>query len=610
MLKLERDPTIKGEQKLFFGLFFITFLVAPFYFQPNPGGEGLNLPFNSTVWIATSLFTMSGFLLAFRKGELKLPKHFLLLAAMPIGFVISGFISGATQPTEWLFRLGYVFGGYLFFVALFQFSLTRRHIEGALYLFVAAGLIHTLIGYLQASGLAKLFPGLIPFSASNQAGGIFQQVNVNASFLATVAAITLYLATTPGFKKQKPAIRLCVYTTYLSALTLCLATGSRTGLIAIIIVIPLIVIGKKNIFKAVKPQFLIIALLTAASIPASVTINSGLQKSLTKLDRLQEGTNQNARMAVYEISINTFLEAPLTGHGLGSFQTAWAEQRVLFNEDKDNQLAPARFTHPHNEIMLWLVEGGVIAVSGMLIMLTGALKLIFNQSWRRGLCYSALCLPIIFHTQLELPFYLSVTHWVTLFFMLFVTSYRQTVSISINISVAASNTLTVTTPVLTIAVSGFFIHTLFSAGGTTNYIHHPQSPPAYLTAGINNLYFNQLSEYMLMRRTLLASVYSDDPKGINQYLLWAEQYLEHTPDIQTYVDCAIAHLALSQHQQAHTSLKRGLNIYPGHESLERAMKEFENGELERKIKQSVASAANRSQQPQSQSRSPEHHPEP
>ena len=100
--KLERDPSLQRPQILFFSLFSLLTLVAPLYYQQNLGGEGLYLPYNATTWIAALLLTAAGLLLALHRLQLVIPRYGLALFALPAGLLISGFVTGVGNPSEWL----------------------------------------------------------------------------------------------------------------------------------------------------------------------------------------------------------------------------------------------------------------------------------------------------------------------------------------------------------------------------------------------------------------------------------------------------------------------------------------------------------------------------
>lgn len=199
-LQLEQDSSLKKPQRLFFILFGILFLIAPFYYQPNLGGEGLFIPHNSSLWIAANWIIASASFLIYKNQLIVLPKHWLGLALLPIGALVTGFVADNNNPTEWIVRITVIIGGYLFFLSLFQFQLKSKHIERSLYIILAMGLIAGAYGIIQSQTGALNLGHIIPVSPEHKAVGIFQQVNLQASLMATLLILSFYLASRPALQ--------------------------------------------------------------------------------------------------------------------------------------------------------------------------------------------------------------------------------------------------------------------------------------------------------------------------------------------------------------------------------------------------------------------------
>ena len=76
--------------------------------------------------------------------------------------------------------------------------------------------------------------------------------------------------------------------------------------------------------------------------------------------------------------------------------------------------------HPHNEILFWTVEGGIIPLLGILFIVGSFLNIVWKAKKNRAWSYLVLLLPITIHLQLELPFYISAIHWFTFIFLTFI----------------------------------------------------------------------------------------------------------------------------------------------------------------------------------------------
>ena len=103
--------------------------IAPLYLQPNLGGRGLELTFNLAIWpVAVLIICCALFLVTIRR-EAELPKYATLFVAVPVVIILSSFITGMSQPSEFFFREVYVLCGLFFLFALFQFKLSQRQLE-------------------------------------------------------------------------------------------------------------------------------------------------------------------------------------------------------------------------------------------------------------------------------------------------------------------------------------------------------------------------------------------------------------------------------------------------------------------------------------------------
>lgn len=135
----------------------------------------------------------------------------------------------------------------------------------------------------------------------------------------------------------------------------------------------------------------------------------------------REGSNYS-RLTMLQDTLSMILAKPLLGWGYGGFEYSFAHFRL--------QTMPWREVlevagHPHNEILLWWVEGGLPALTGIAIVLVAG-ALLLKRAWQRDRKQPAgarvglflVLLPMLVHTQLEYPFYLSAPHWLAFLLLL------------------------------------------------------------------------------------------------------------------------------------------------------------------------------------------------
>lgn len=132
--------------------------------------------------------------------------------------------------------------------------------------------------------------------------------------------------------------------------------------------------------------------------------------------------SNSARLTMLHDVGAMILAKPLLGWGYGGFEYSFAHFRL--------QEMPWREVlevagHPHNEILLWWVEGGLPALAGIVIVLVAG-ALLLKRAWQRDreqpggarVGLFLVLLPMLVHTQLEYPFYLSAPHWLAFLLLL------------------------------------------------------------------------------------------------------------------------------------------------------------------------------------------------
>ncbi len=77
----------------------------------------------------------------------------------------------------------------------------------------------------------------------------------------------------------------------------------------------------------------------------------------------------------------------------------------------------SRIAHPHNELALWLVEGGVVGLAGTACFISAGFRLwLAGNVWRRA---SLLCaVPVLIHMLTEYPVWQSTPHWLLLILLM------------------------------------------------------------------------------------------------------------------------------------------------------------------------------------------------
>ncbi|MDG1923915.1 MAG: pilin glycosylation ligase domain-containing protein [Pseudomonadales bacterium] len=140
-------------------------------------------------------------------------------------------------------RVTALIAGLLLYTAILQFRVTSAIWQQLLPLILAAVVLQSVIGLVQ---YCVLEPGNLMgyHTAQNRPNGIFQQVNVMASFVATGLAISLFLGLMPQDKpvsRSVLALRLVMaFSGPLLLVVIQSRTGQLAGLAVLLLSLPLI----------------------------------------------------------------------------------------------------------------------------------------------------------------------------------------------------------------------------------------------------------------------------------------------------------------------------------------------------------------------------------
>jgi O-antigen polymerase len=554
-------------------LLVLLLLIAPFYFHANIGGTGFRIPNNITVWFIASFIGFYS-LYAFAKHRyFYLPRYFLLILAFPILVFFSGLSAGVEIANVWIFRLLFIWGGLLFFFALFQHHLKQGRIDRILFFIVLSGLIHALIGLLQILFTTNL-PAWLPINAKGIPTGFFQQINNQASFQVTSLILALWLSTRPFITHGKPWRSWLIFIAIALGAFIVGFSGSRVGALGFVLALPLLLMSRWHKIKVDKKRWFLIGItiivaVISASILETKRSETGVISVIDKTTALNSGFSGSSRLGIYTIAYDAFKEQPVFGHGIGSFIRVWQLGKPQFYSDHPNAFLPnLRVAHPHNEIIFWLMEGGLVAGTGLLLVFIAIVLSLKKLPPSRRYAYAAFLLPIVLHTQVELPFYISASHWFVFLLLLFVVMHPYHHRRAVILSDAARKLIKVMTVLAGLATAGFFIHTMASTMDFKRFILNqaPRNNPFPIAS--HNPYFKQLAT-----ETMITTLFYDSMKfgltdNVRGFAQWSEQELKSNPHILYYKLTVEALSYLQKNKQACEINREGLRIYPDDPTLQ------------------------------------------
>lgn len=552
-----------ANQKTAMMLIALIFLVAPFYYHDNIGGTGLNLPGNITVWFAASLFIWFALKQMLDRRTLILPQRVLMILAFPILATLSGFISGVSEPLDWVFRLVFIWGGVFFLIALFQFNFSRAQKDKLLYLIVMAGLLHAVVACLQIfqpEGMSIF----LPKAPSNVATGVFQQINIHATFQATVLAVSWYLCMRP-LAKRSLFIKSSILLTVGLATFIIISSGSRVGVISMFIGLALLIAFCWTAITANKKNIILLAIIMVLAATASV-FTDGFGRLVDKSAVVHTEYKASQRIGIYKIAGELIVQKPIVGHGLGSFESVWQYQKAAFQQRYFNyELLNAYVTHPHNELLFWQVEAGALASIGILLSFLAILCIAWKTKARYAIAF---LFPFALHNQVELPFHISASAWfVTLLLIYTALSHNKKHVAQSFLSQPMTKSLSLVNHCGLVLVIIFFGHTALS-----NYQLEQITKPdghANLDIPLVNPYFTKIAEDFRMQQIFKQSSIDRNERAMKFFHDWQKQEIKNRPTDYNFKMLIAAYQNLQQPEQACQTAKLALNMYQNNLEFER-----------------------------------------
>ena len=560
------DKISESKDILFIVAMTLLFLIAPFYSQYNGGGAGLSLPFNISVWLAASWIMAIGILLFINTKNFSYPQAWLYLIIFPVIVILSSISANISQPIAWFFRQLYILGGLVFLFSLFQFRPKQRSLDLLLLILVIATGLHALLGAIQISA-PELIAAWFPTNRGFVPSGVFQQINVQAIFLVTGLVISLFLMSRPSFRMSARITKLIVVISFSLAFYVIIASGSRAALLSLLVSLPLVLVSR---FKQLRYQKVLLTVLLITSCVGFMAGLAGLDKTLDKTARLTEQSYADARVAMYAVGMELVAKEPLHGYGIGGFLRAWNTQVSDFVSRYPDTGMPDNVSHPHNETLFWMIEGGLSALIGLLSFIVGVSVALYRCGFQRGGAYAAILFPISFHTQVELPFYISSLHWFLWLFLIYLVLRHQTKICSVSTSFAMTRVIQVVATLFAVGMTWFMINTSRAQEDLHRYLYNvnPQTP--YLQVAMNNLYFKPEAERSAMHTMLFDSIDKNDRRRVEEFEVWAQNYVLRDPRLEMYSDLIAASRFLRPEGNGCDAIAAGIAMYAPNEALQKA----------------------------------------
>ncbi|MFM2591053.1 PglL family O-oligosaccharyltransferase [Vibrio sp. TBV020] len=541
----------------------IVYLLAMHFFMPNPGGSGLALSFNPVTWLILSFSIAIGLYQLGTQGKLSYNKLSIGLFICCVMLTLP-ILYHQANPTLSAGKLIGLWTGYLLFVVLQQFRFSNKQKQRLLWFITIAVFIEALFGWIQ---FFVLEPGNIfgYNTVKNRPYGIFQQPNVMASFLATGLALSGYLLTRHPTKYQRKVSEVALlYLMPIATIPLLIFLASRTGWLAGLLSVGLLL---PYIYRfATKKRFFgwSLAIIVGALIGLSANIVSS-DPSLAA----QRTNLESPRQYTFPQTLDMLIEKPFTGYGYGRFEPEYiiytARQHQL-NEDYKPGLAS--MDHPHNELLYWGVEGGLIPLVAIFLAATLVLVRIAQTARGTRLALFALFVPIVLHSQLEYPFYHSAIHWITFVILLYwvdqrTVSYRQA-----SLSFISQTLLRVFSLVIPIVVSFYMISALHTNYVLTQFERSQPKNPELLEQVSNPIVWKDRYDWDIFSTYLNIGLYKQDAQFIQPYVDWSLEIIKDKPRPAFYNNLILAYQGLGDTAKAEQIRSEAQFLFPNRDFSE------------------------------------------
>lgn len=537
----------------------IVFLLAMHVFMPNPGGSGLALAFNPTTWLAISFSIAIGLYQLGSYGSLRYNKLTVgllvccLMLTLPILYV------GASIELA-IGRLTGLWAGYILFVVLQQIRFSNKQKQRLLWFITIAVFIEAIFGWTQ---YLLLEPGnLFGYNTEvNRPYGIFQQPNVMASFLATGLALSGYLLTRHPTKYQRKISEVALlYLTPVATVPLLVIIASRTGWLAAALAIALLI---PYVYRfATQKRFIgwMIAIVLGLGLGFALPhLSSGDSTDWVG----HKAHIESPRSYTFPQTLDMVIEKPFTGYGYGRFEPAYilytARQHQL-NENYKPGLAS--MDHPHNELLYWGVEGGLIPVLAIVLAATFVLARLYQAKKGTRLAMFALFVPIVLHSQLEYPFYHSAIHWITFIVLLYwvdqrASSYRQA-----PLSIISNTGLRALSLLIPIVTSFYMLTTLHTNYVLTQFERSQPKNPQILERVSNPIVWQDRFDWDIYSTYLNIGLYKQDPQFIQPYIDWSLKVIKDKPRPAFYSNLIVAYQGLGESIKAEQIRTEAQFLFP------------------------------------------------
>ena len=218
--------------------------------------------------------------------------------------------------------------------------------------------------------------------------------------------------------------------------------------------------------------------------------------------------------------------------------------------------------HPHNELLYWGVEGGLLPILGIFLAMALVLYRIYQAKRGTRLALLALFIPIVLHSQLEYPFYHSLVHWLIFVILLYwvdqrVSRYRQ-----VGFSNVTKSLLRVFSLVLPVAFTFYMVSALHTNYVLTKFETTRPTNPDILNQVSNPVVWKDRFDWDVYSTFLNLGLYQQDATLIQPYIDWSLKIIKDKPRPAFYNNLILAYQGLDDSSKAEQIRAEAQFLFP------------------------------------------------
>jgi O-antigen polymerase len=355
-------------------------------------------------------------------------------------------------------------------------------------------------------------------------------------------------------KYQQALCYFCLFSATFLVVVLQSRTGHLTTLLVLTFISPYLYFKNKKQFAVNAILIIITLFISTQSFDQSGVAKRGVQSYQS------EGTRP------YNFHVTTLLikENFASGVGYGNFERKFLDRYNEHKIKKSKFRKPElNLSHPHNEVLYWVSEGGVIALLGMILFFIAYMRswLKINNTLAKRLAILGLITPLLLHSQLEFPFYSSVSHWFVFIILLWFTDMHSNSDKS-EFRLDKTFLLRFLAVLTSVIFVPFLVTTLHTANIVVKHEKYGYQHLDSLNNIVNPIVWQRKIDSIIYSHLLIAGIREKKVRNLKLYIKWGKRRIKHSPRATIYNNLLLASLISETNKGYKSLLLEAQRTYP------------------------------------------------